>query len=99
AKPRPMSSALSSSIRKTKLTCRSPVAPALCAMPPRRTCSGERPTSFGGRVHRFRRMPDTDRASDGGPARGAVAAFEFAKAKLTGEEPKLGENRKVTVEM
>jgi general stress protein 26 len=28
-----------------------------------------------------------------------LPAFEFAKAKLTGEEPKLGENRKVTVEM
>jgi general stress protein 26 len=34
-----------------------------------------------------------------GPASAAVAAFEFAKAKLTGEEPKLGENRKVTVKM
>jgi hypothetical protein len=44
-------------------------------------------------------MPDTDRTSDGGPASAAVAAFEFAKAKLTGEEPKLGENRRVTVEM
>ena len=29
----------------------------------------------------------------------AIAAFEFAKARLTGEEPKLGEDRKVTVEM
>ena len=34
-----------------------------------------------------------------GPASAAVTAFEFAKAKLTGEEPKLGENRKVTVKM
>ena len=34
-----------------------------------------------------------------GPASTAIAAFEFAKARLTGEEPKLGENRKVTVEM
>jgi general stress protein 26 len=34
-----------------------------------------------------------------GPASAAVAAFEFARAKLTGEEPKLRENRKVTVEM
>ena len=34
-----------------------------------------------------------------GPASAAVAAFEFAKARLTGEKPKLGENRKVTVEM
>jgi general stress protein 26 len=34
-----------------------------------------------------------------GPASAAVAAFEFAKARLTGKEPNLGENRKVTVEM
>jgi general stress protein 26 len=34
-----------------------------------------------------------------GPASAAVAAFEFAKARLTGAEPNLGENRKVTVEM
>ena len=34
-----------------------------------------------------------------GPASATIAAFEFAKARLTGEEPKLGENRKVTVEM
>jgi general stress protein 26 len=34
-----------------------------------------------------------------GPASAVVTAFEFAKARLTGEEPKLGENRKVTVTM
>lgn len=34
-----------------------------------------------------------------GPASAVVTAFEFAKAKLTGEEPNLGENRKVTVKM
>jgi len=34
-----------------------------------------------------------------GPASSAVAAFEFAKARLTGEKPNLGENRKVTVAM
>ncbi|MGC1780452.1 MAG: pyridoxamine 5'-phosphate oxidase family protein [Xanthobacteraceae bacterium] len=34
-----------------------------------------------------------------GPASQAVAAFEFVKARLTGEQPKLGENRKVTVPM
>jgi general stress protein 26 len=34
-----------------------------------------------------------------GPASAVVTAFEFAKARLTGEEPKLGENRKVTVNM
>jgi general stress protein 26 len=34
-----------------------------------------------------------------GPASSAVAAFEFAKARVTGEKPNLGENRKITVEM
>jgi general stress protein 26 len=34
-----------------------------------------------------------------GPASSAVAAFEFAKARLTGEKPNLGENRKTTVRM
>jgi general stress protein 26 len=34
-----------------------------------------------------------------GPANAAAVAFEFVKASLTGKEPKLGENRKVTVEM
>ena len=34
-----------------------------------------------------------------GPASSVVTAYEFAKARLTGEEPKLGENRKVTVKM
>jgi general stress protein 26 len=34
-----------------------------------------------------------------GPASAARTAFEFAKAWLTGEEPSLGENRKVTVAM
>jgi general stress protein 26 len=34
-----------------------------------------------------------------GPASAAVAAFEFAKARITGEKPNLGENRKVTVRM
>jgi general stress protein 26 len=34
-----------------------------------------------------------------GPASKAVAIFEFAKARLTGAKPKLGENRKVTVRM
>ena len=35
----------------------------------------------------------------GGPSSAVVTAFEFAKARLTGDEPKLGENRKVTVKM
>ena len=34
-----------------------------------------------------------------GPASALVTAFEFAKARLTGEEPDVGENRKVTVRM
>jgi general stress protein 26 len=34
-----------------------------------------------------------------GPASKAVAIYEFAKARLTGEQPNLGENRKVTVKM
>jgi len=34
-----------------------------------------------------------------GPASSAVAAFEFAKARLTGTKPNLGENRKVAVEI
>jgi general stress protein 26 len=34
-----------------------------------------------------------------GPASKAVAMYEFAKAKVTGEKPNLGENRKVTVKM
>jgi general stress protein 26 len=34
-----------------------------------------------------------------GPASSAVAAYEFAKARLTGTKPNLGENRKVTVEI
>ena len=34
-----------------------------------------------------------------GPSSSAVAAFEFAKAKLTGTKPNLGENRKITVPM
>jgi hypothetical protein len=34
-----------------------------------------------------------------GPASKAVAAFEFVKARLTGEEPNLGEYRKVIVDL
>ena len=34
-----------------------------------------------------------------GPSNKAVAVYEFAKARLTGEKPNLGEKRKVTVEM
>jgi general stress protein 26 len=34
-----------------------------------------------------------------GPSSRAVAALEFVKARLTGKEPNLGENRKVTVDL
>ena len=34
-----------------------------------------------------------------GPSSSLVAAYEFAKAKITGEKPFLGENRKKTVPM
>jgi general stress protein 26 len=34
-----------------------------------------------------------------GPTNSAIAAFEFAKARLTGTKPHLGEKRKVTVQM
>jgi general stress protein 26 len=42
--------------------------------------------------------PETAEMWDG-PANSAVAALEFAKARLTGERPQLGENRKVAVDM
>ena len=34
-----------------------------------------------------------------GPSSKAVAVYEFAKARLTGAKPNLGENRKVTVDL
>jgi hypothetical protein len=34
-----------------------------------------------------------------GPSSKAVAAFEFLKARITGDAPNLGENRRVTVSM
>jgi general stress protein 26 len=34
-----------------------------------------------------------------GPSSAAMAALELAKARLTGEKPDLGENRKVTIEL
>jgi general stress protein 26 len=46
----------------------------------------------------LRVVPATAELWDG-PASSAVAAYEFGKARLTGEKPNLGENRKVTVEM
>ncbi len=49
-------------------------------------------------VHVLRVQPLTAELWDG-PASAAVAAFEFAKARITGAKPNLGENRKVTVRM
>jgi general stress protein 26 len=49
-------------------------------------------------VRVLRLVPERAELWDG-PSNSAVAAFEFAKARLTGEKPNLGENRKVTVEM
>jgi general stress protein 26 len=46
----------------------------------------------------LRVIPQTAELWDG-PASKAVAVFEFVKARLTGEKPNLGENRKVTVPM
>jgi general stress protein 26 len=46
----------------------------------------------------LRFAPSTAELWDG-PASAVVTFFEFAKAKLTGREPNLGENRKVTVGM
>jgi general stress protein 26 len=34
-----------------------------------------------------------------GPSSSAVAAYEFTKARATGQEPNLGQNRKVTVDL
>ena len=46
----------------------------------------------------LRVMPITAELWDG-PASSAVAAFEFVKARLTGDKPNLGENRKLTVDL
>ena len=43
-------------------------------------------------------LPSTAELWDG-PSSSAVAAFELAKARVTGEKPNLGENRKVTLKM
>jgi len=49
-------------------------------------------------VRVLRLVPERAELWDG-PSSTAVAMFEFAKARITGEKPNLGENRKVTVEM
>jgi general stress protein 26 len=46
----------------------------------------------------LRVVPSTAELWDG-PSSKAIAAFEFVKARVTGEPPNLGENRKVTVSM
>jgi hypothetical protein len=56
----------------------------------------ERPRHPNIRVVRVE--PETAEMWDG-PASSAMAALEFAKARLTGERPQLGENRKVAVDM
>ncbi len=49
-------------------------------------------------VNLLRIEPSTAELWDG-PASAAVTAFEFVKARLTGQEPNLGENRKSTIKM
>lgn len=49
-------------------------------------------------VSLLRIEPSTAELWDG-PASASVTAFEFVKARLTGQEPNLGENRKSTVNM
>jgi general stress protein 26 len=49
-------------------------------------------------VRLLRVKPSTAELWDG-PSNPAVAAFEFTKARLTGQKPDLGENRKVTIAM
>lgn len=49
-------------------------------------------------VSLLRIEPSTAELWDG-PASAAVTAFEFVKARLTGQKPNLGENRKSTVKM
>jgi general stress protein 26 len=49
-------------------------------------------------VRVLRLVPEKAELWDG-PANSAIAAFEFAKARIMGEKPNLGENRKVTVKM
>ena len=60
------------------------------------TCGGGRPDDPNARVLEIE--PSTAELWDG-PASSLVAAFEFAKARITGEKPNLGENRKKTVAM
>ena len=54
------------------------------------------PDDPNARVIRFE--PSTAELWDG-PASKAVAAFEFAKARLTGTKPNLGENRKTIIKI
>src|SRR4029079_2411383 len=75
--------------------------------PPSRTRKGavERGAAglVAGRPGRSEPAGDEDRARAGGDVERAGklggAAFEFARARLTGTKPNLGEKRKVTVEI
>lgn len=49
-------------------------------------------------VRVLRLVPEKAELWDG-PSNAVAAAFEFVKARITGEKPDLGENRKVTVEI
>lgn len=49
-------------------------------------------------VRVLRLIPERAELWDG-PSNSAVAAFEFAKARVTGKKPNLGEKRKLTVKM
>lgn len=52
----------------------------------------------GPNVRVLRVEPSTAELWDG-PATAAAAAVEFARARMTGEKPRLGENRKTTTRM
>jgi hypothetical protein len=52
----------------------------------------------GTRLRVLRVEPGTAELWDG-PSSSIVAAFEFAKSRLTGSRPNLGENRKISVTM
>ena len=90
-------------IRTKRHISRSPPAPKCSATPPRPRRYGNRPTMCGGadprpNVRVLRVTPLTAELWDG-PASKAIVAYEFAKARLTGAKPNLGENRKVTVNL
>jgi hypothetical protein len=83
---------------------RSPDAPSHCATlrGPQRSGGTDQVWWPGGAddptLRVLRIEPKTAELWDG-PSNSIVAAFEFAKARLTGGKPNLGENRKITVPM